>query len=884
MVAFLTMILSFSSVGVNAVTDDIYTFTISNGEVTITDVYKYATGDIIIPKILGGSVVTRIDDYAFEDCSSITSVIIPDTVTNIGACAFYNCTSLTTVNIPDSVTSVGGYAFRYCSNLTSISVGNSIKGIGVQAFSGCISLTEVYISNIEAWCNIRYSDSLSCPLQNGANLYLNGELVTDLEISQDLLSINNHAFYNCSSIRTVTIGKNVMSIGDSAFNGCTNLTSVIMQDGVLSIGNQAFQNCSSLTTVQVPDSVTSVGSYAFRNCESLTDVYINDITSWCSIDYEDGTSNPLYYADNLFLNNNRVIDLVIPDDVILIPRYAFSGVDLTHVTIPDSVMSIGDYAFYNCSSLDSVIIGTNVTSIGVSAFNGCKKITNIIIPDSVTKIENAAFAGCSNLTDITIPYGVTNIGNQAFWSCESLTSICIPDSVISIGIEAFYNCSSITCIETGDGIVSLSGFELGSASKTCGYPELQTLVIGDRVTSIDKNAFWGCEDLTDLTIGDRVINIGDYAFRDCINLKSVSIPGSVSNISNSAFHYCLNLFDIHVNENNTEYTSKNGVLFDNDIKTLLIYPAGKKDSFYIVPNSVTSIGKYAFYNCPNLINIFIPDSVISIGYAAIWSCESLTSITIPDSVTSIDSFAFSLCPNLASIYVGRNVTSIGNYAFSTHSNLTVYGYEGSITQEYTKHNSINFGYIVDGSYDDCLLVINELSIIPNSAMVVAKRKDASILDDKMKTDLEGETYLLYDIHLLDSIGSVQPNGDVEVRIKAYDANLEGDVSSYRIYHIDDEGKLIDMKASYIDGYFVFNTDHFSLFIAKQTQDILGDINGDKYVDIDDALLLFQNSLYPEYYPINYRGNLDFTKDGYVDIDDALLLFQYSLYPDYYPIN
>ena len=324
--------------------------------------------------------------YTYYIPTSLKTVIITGG-TSIGKGAFYNCRSLTSVTILDSVTSIGERAFYNCDSLTSVTIPDSVTSIGSSAFYNCNSLTSVYITDIAKWCGISFNSSYANPLAYAHNLYLNGELVTELEIA----------------------------------------------DSVTSIGNYAFYNCRSLTSVTIPDSVTSIGSYAFSRCTSLTSITVN--------------TNNQHYKD---IDGN----LYSKDGKILI-QYAIGKTD-TSFTIPNSVTSIGDYAFYGCTSLTSITIGNSVESIGDYAFRDCSSLTSVTIPDSVTSIGNYTFYNCDSLKSVTIPDSVTSIGNYAFAHCSSLSSIKYRGTqtqwkAISKGVDWNYSTGNYTIIYNYEG-------------------------------------------------------------------------------------------------------------------------------------------------------------------------------------------------------------------------------------------------------------------------------------------------------------------------------------------------------------------------------------------------------------------------------------------------
>ena len=705
---------------------------------------KYS-GEVVIPESVehegNAYSVTSIGGWAFNECSGLTSVIIPNSVKSIGASAFDGCSGLASVTIPNSVTSIETSAFYGCSGLTSVTIGNSVTSIGISAFSYCTGLTSVTIGN-------------------------------------SVTSIRASAFDGCSGLTSVTIPNSVTSIESYAFSGCSGLTSITISNSVENIWYEAFANCSKLhdvychaenvpstqydafedsplqnATLHVP--AASLDSYkatapwsSFKNIVAIsTEVdginydfdadtkqatviakssgeYSGEVVIPESVEHEGNAYSVTSIGDNAFSYCEGLTSVTIPNSVTSIGYEAFDVCYcLTSVTIPNSVTSIGDYAFCWCKGLTSVTIGNSVTSIGNSAFDNCSNLHDVycyaenvpstqsnafvssaitsatlhvpaasvdsykatepwsgfsnivaistevdginydfdleakqatviakssgkysgevVIPESVVYVGNeysvtsiglSAFNGCSGLTSVSIPNSVTSIGDYAFSDCDGLTSVTIPNSVTSIGDNAFYFCSGLTSV-----------------------------TIGNSVTSIGDNAFNLCYGMTSVTIPNSVKSIGDGAFQICSVLTSVTIPNSVKSIGRAPFSGCSGLTSIVVEEGNPVYDSRNNsnAIVETASNSLI---CGCNTS--IIPNSVTSIGDYAFLSCSGLTSVTIPNSVTSIGVNAFSGCSGLTSVTIPNSVTSIGENAFGSCSELLDVYCyAENVPSTESNAF-----------------------------------------------------------------------------------------------------------------------------------------------------------------------------------------------------------------------------
>ena len=461
--------------------------------------------------------VTEIAEEVFMNNLKLETIYIPSGVTRIGKCAFSHCENLTSVSMPSTVTTIDDYAFEYCYDLESLTMPSELTTIGLYAFRDC------------------GLESVTIPSK-----------VTDFEC----------AFTGCMYLTEVTVKYGVTEVSDAAFYDCKLLNSVSLPAGLEKIGQYAFQNCYSLPGISLPSSLTSIGYYAFYDSGLMGVTIPAGVTEFQgAFAYCDDLSSVTFAEGlteidmNAFMYCRNLTSVEIPDGVEVIGLEAFKNSGLQSVTIPDSVISMNK-AFYNCTSLSSVTMGSDITHISNEAFYGCTSLKSITLPDSLESIGTNAFSA-SGLTGVTIPAGVTSI-SKAFVGCESLTavsfaagtknicigaleyctgvtSVTLPDSLESIGERAFKNCTGLKNIALPSGITGIEKEAFSASSLT-------SITIPDALTYIGESAFGYCGDLTSVKVESTDnVTVDYHAFTGCSGLKYVFFPNGCTLDPNGAF-------------------------------------------------------------------------------------------------------------------------------------------------------------------------------------------------------------------------------------------------------------------------------------------------------------------------------------------------------------
>lgn len=764
------------------------------------------TGDdteVTIPASINGYPVKIIKANAFYDNDIIQSLVISEGIEFIEEMAFASCSNLKDVSIPDGVVSIGKSAFHNCSLLAEISIPGSVKCIGPSAFNG----TEYYIDKTN------WTDGV---------LYIDGVLIKAERETEGIYEIK----------------QGTRLIADEAFMG-------VWIDGV-----------------KIPSSITHIGTDTFLNCETLASVYISDISAWCNTEFGSVKGNPLYFAGELYINDELVSDLVIPEDVTFVPAYAFSCTNITSVTIPASVTQMEMYAFYGCKNLNSITTAYVQDNLLGDVFSSCGKISTIIIADGVTSIGDNAFIYSTKLTSVIIPDSVVSIGKNAFAGCMSLTSIDIPEGVTYLGEGAFSGCKGLASIDIPEGISAIGNYMFSDCTS------LMSIDIPEKVTTIGYNAFLNCTGLTCIELPDGLVKIDYSSFEGCTNLLWIYIPESVAEIGWNAFEGCTGLWHVLYSGTQQQWNSIRVSYYENELLMTAerhygvtaegVVDISKKATcteagFDGVRCEVCEAEKYLgtteatghnFENgtctlCDGYLESMHPygDNMDERYIIYRENAESI-SITFSD-----DTYTEADCDYIY-IYDSQD-KEIGKYHGSELASLTV-TIEGdkAVIRLTSDRSGGYYGFrITDIEVkekqppvytDEDTAISVELS--GGFADITVELVAEEVTDNQQIADVniflaEEVVEKLYDITLRKDGVEIQPDGVVKVKIPA------GSEES-KVYRIETDGTVTDMNAVYEDGYLVFVTEHFSLYAVavekKASVYELGDVNLDGAVNVKDA--------------------------------------------------
>lgn len=643
--------------------------------------------------------VTAIAAYAFEDCTGLTDITIPNSVTTIGDYAFSGCTDLTSVYIPRSVTSVGDYCFMNCTSLKSLTISSYAKNLRGTIIYGCRALEE--IEETDPSVGAVDGTSLFTVMDNCViGLDIEGQLVLIMGCKNSVIPsgvdvIGQMAFYG-SDIEQIDIPASVSRIYPYAFAECHKLSSLTLSEGLEEIDSAAFLNCVSLTSVDLPDSLIKMYS-AFQGCTGLTEITIPKNVTVASHSF-DGCSNlkKLYFNAVAYTGSSMLdswesdgvgVDVVIGADVPSIPAELFKNSRITSLSFEggSKCTSIGADAFKSCTRLVDVALPDGLLTIGYQAFDACISLSSVVIPDTVTTVGERAFSDCTSLVRVVIGRQVSSLIQDAFYRCTSLREVydrsalgLTSDFFLYSDVMVYRDDSTLIStdengfmfLNTPDG-VELIGYV--GASKNIVFPEH----VNGKSYKIGDYAFYQRSDILSITLSEGITEIGAYAFAECTALAALHIPASVSVIGDNAFMTCTGLNAITVDADNESYHALGNSLIETATETLIL---GSNASVLVKDDPIKIIAQNAFQKLDGLLAITIPDSVTVIEESAFFGCKNLAALyTSNDSMlTTIEHQAFYACEALKTVVIPDSLTSVAGYAFddTPHKNIFLFSTDG----------------------------------------------------------------------------------------------------------------------------------------------------------------------------------------------------------------
>lgn len=556
-----------------------------------------------------------IGEYSFYGCTALKSLILSDGVKSIGECAFYGCTSLTSLTIGSGVTSMGDNAFRGCSTLNDLTIKEGVMVIGKNAFSYCSAIESVTIP-----------DSVT--------------------------TINDYAFYNCTSLKTLTIGSGVTSMGGATFKNCSALKDLTIKEGVKVIGYSTFCNCTALENVTIPDGVTTIGEIAFYGCTALKTLTVGSVEE---------------IGERAFDSCKGLETLTLKEGIKSIGDSAFKDTSLKSVTIPDSVTSIGSQAFYKCTSLTTLTIGSGVEKMGIEAFYECTSLTTLTLKDGIKVIGKGAFYKCSALTSVTVPDSVTTIEASAFSKCSSITEITIGAGVTEL-VYPFDDTSSLISLTFRAPITKVHSSTFDNVDT-----ENITLTLAKGQKILTRNSGASVYEETDDLFAGGMTFCG-MTFKKIISTIAIDATTmSTSDLQTALENY--------VSKGTTNFEITLAANADSDVFTAIkngFASASEKSVTLTLKGNITSIPVSAFEESKWIKSISIPDSVTSIDIYAFYN-STLETITLGKNVASIGLRAF-WGTSIKEIIIPKSVTSLGFAVFGECDLLETIKYEGTFEE------------------------------------------------------------------------------------------------------------------------------------------------------------------------------------------------------------
>lgn len=688
-----------------------------------------------------------------------------------GITPFAGMEKLTSVVIGDNVTSLGDGLFNGCAGMQSVVIGSRVESIGKDAFLGCTGLQRVDVKNLSAWCGYNFSEEEQNPLYYAKNLYVDGNLVTDLTVPSGVRAVSDYTFCGCDKIVSVTIPSNVLSIGEGAFSECTALKNLTFEDGGeltlggnnyhrpfggapietlylgRNVGKQSFaDDLASLKKLTVGNNISGFEEKYFEKCNGLREVHVSDLSAWCKINFEDSQSNPLSKAHNMYIDGSLLTSLVIPSGISEIKPYAFYGGEcFSSVSLPTGITDIGKYAFYDCSGLASLDLPAGISALDRHAFDGCSELESVTIPSSAKSIYLSAFARCYGISQVTFEDSMEELVVKCYYriGVDRYNDTDNGDLFENSAIKTMYVGRDITLENPGYGI-AVSNY-LGS------------MTVGGMATSMGKIFYRGSNYDTDSDMPD----LSELRIEDSDEPLQVS-PGAFSNVSSDRLYVGRNLEMETATPSSPFYDELNFAELGANVTEIMPYMfAGcyVEDvhgihglSDVAIDGNIESIGEAAFEGCGALARFDVPESVTFIGDNAFNGCIGLAYFDIPAATDYVGASAFEGCTGLTSLRFGSG-SELGDIA-----DRTFYGCTGLLSVTLPENVTEIGGSAFYGCTGLLSMTLPEsVATIGESAFYGCSSLSVLSLGESLETIGESAFYncsALTDLHLSQAVNSV----------------------------------------------------------------------------------------------------------------------------------
>ena len=906
--------------------ENLKTVTFEKGTTVVAD-FLFA-GCIGIEKITLPDTVTEIKEKAFTNCFRLSEVNMGDHVTKIGADAFYCNYSLESIELSKGLKSLGTGAFSYTS-LKSVEIPRSLDNGGVHTFSTNYKFNgEEY--DVERGPFSFCEDLKTVTFERGTTkvakeLFAGCVSLEEITIPDTVITIEEKAFIDCVRLSKVDIPDTVTVIESRAFESCVSLKSVELSNSLKDLGNRAFAY-SALESIEIPASLEKAheevfaDGYNFDGKEyDLERGPFNRCGNLKTVTFEEGSK---IIPECVLAGVNFVEKIVIPEGVESINYHAFQGcVRLSDVTFPSTLKTIGEGAFDSCASLKSMVVPETVELVDKFAFNTCTSLESVEFKNADAVLKKAVLGGCTALTDVKLPENLQELPDSVFYGCTSLKGVNLPETIWTIGAEAFCGCASLDEAVIPENVKTIGN----SAFKNC--KSLKSINIPASARTLGYNAFSACENLTDVDFADYTIKeIKEGTFKDCFSLKAIELPKGIKTIGEEAFMNCVELFDVtipesaeEIAENALSYPSKttlysqtgsyveqfaddNGFKFVDGVKDIesisfkdgvtklvleekKVYPLefviNPEDGDEVI-NLTSSNDGVVYFDGMNLVTRFWNDTVEITA-----DTMSGATFTFEVYVRGIDYIRVDEETCQKKYATGDEFNPDGIKVEAVYSDDTVVEIQDFTFEGFDSSKPGDCKVVVkwtddDGEeYDDYFYVeiLGEepptfksqkdekteiiVEAVTKADLAVVEITDKVVLDE-LNLALVGEDVVkLYDITLVEDGDAVQPDGTVTVKIPCDDENA-------KVYRAEEDGTFTDMEAEFVDGYMVFTTEHFSLYvIAKAESEFeLGDANKDGKLNIRDATII--QKYLAKMVPLDDEAVAlsDFDGNGKVNVKDA----------------